>query len=119
MLIENRNPIDSILAYMKISPLVLVIYLLTPFIVFATLGIYYLLAKKFKLIKHSISELNEKFGSPGGLGGLFILSFLASVTSNSLVALGEEIGWRGYLLSQLKSFGIIKSALTIGVIWGV
>ncbi|WP_062661321.1 CPBP family intramembrane glutamic endopeptidase [Aeropyrum camini] len=52
--------------------------------------------------------------------GLFILALIAGSTLNAVVALGEEIGWRWYLLSRFeKLFGWRASALIIGVIWGL
>ena len=118
LLIESKNPLTVILNYMRISLQTLIIYLLTPFIVIGTLGIYYLIAKALKLITHEISEL-KTLKPPGGIVGLFLLAYVASITMNALASLGEEIGWRGYLLTQLKSIGIIESALIIGIMWGL
>ena len=52
-----------------------------------------------------------------------LISVVSSVTYapliNTFVALGEEIGWRGFLYPQLKSrFGRNKGWLLGGVIWG-
>ncbi len=38
---------------------------------------------------------------------------------NSLFALGEELGWRGFLLPKLLPLGQWKAILISGVIWGV
>ena len=38
---------------------------------------------------------------------------------NVLFALGEEIGWRGFLLPQLMPLGQWKAILISGVVWGV
>jgi membrane protease YdiL (CAAX protease family) len=38
---------------------------------------------------------------------------------NVVFALGEELGWRGYLLPQLMPLGQWKAILLSGVIWGV
>ena len=38
---------------------------------------------------------------------------------NTLFALGEELGWRGYLLPKLFPLGQGKAILLSGVIWGV
>lgn len=36
-----------------------------------------------------------------------------------LAALGEELGWRGFLLPRLdERFGLVPAAVTVGVIWG-
>lgn len=38
---------------------------------------------------------------------------------NTIPALGEELGWRGFLLPQLLPLGTWKALLLSGVIWGV
>lgn len=52
-----------------------------------------------------------------------LIIFLASITIapfiNSLFGLGEEIGWRGYLLPRLMPLGKVRAYLLLGVIWGL
>ncbi|HWA19923.1 MAG TPA: CPBP family intramembrane glutamic endopeptidase [Devosia sp.] len=37
-----------------------------------------------------------------------------------MAAAGEEFGWRGYLLPRLEqSFGLLRAAFVIGLVWGV
>jgi membrane protease YdiL (CAAX protease family) len=38
---------------------------------------------------------------------------------NSVIALGEEVGWRGYLLPKLVPLGMPAAHLVSGVIWGL
>jgi membrane protease YdiL (CAAX protease family) len=40
-------------------------------------------------------------------------------TVNAVFGFGEEAGWRGYLLNNLKHLGFFKSSLIIGAVWGV
>lgn len=48
------------------------------------------------------------------IGSMTVLPFV-----NMLVAIGEEIGWRGFLYPELrKGFGRVKTWLIGGVIWG-
>jgi membrane protease YdiL (CAAX protease family) len=51
--------------------------------------------------------------------GLFFASVVVAPFFNGLVALGEEIGWRGYLLPRLMPLGKTKAYLILGVIWGL
>ncbi len=44
---------------------------------------------------------------------------IAAVTVNALAAFGEELGWRGFLLSELKTLSYFKASLVIGIIWGL
>jgi uncharacterized protein len=61
-------------------------------------------------------------GAPSPL--LVLVALLAtSVTAgpllNSVFALGEEIGWRGYLLPKVAPLGLPAAHLITGVIWGL
>jgi CAAX protease family protein len=40
-------------------------------------------------------------------------------TLGALMALGEEIGWKGYLLGELLPLGFWRSSFLIGVVWGL
>ena len=46
-------------------------------------------------------------------------SFTLAALFNSLFALGEELGWRGYLLAKLAPLGMGRASLVIGLIWGI
>lgn len=57
-------------------------------------------------------------GIPGFIAGLGIVLILG-VTANAVVAFGEEIGWRGYLLWELAPLGFWRASVLIGMIWGL
>lgn len=48
-----------------------------------------------------------------------LLAFTLAPLINVLFALGEELGWRGFLLPHLMSLGQWKAILISGVIWGL
>lgn len=48
-----------------------------------------------------------------------VIGMIAGTTFNLLFTFGEEFGWRGLLLTELKSMGFWKSNLLIGMIWGL
>jgi uncharacterized protein len=50
---------------------------------------------------------------------MLILSVIPGVTINLIFAFGEELGWRGLMLEETKSLGYWRSALIIGVAWGL
>ncbi|MFP7287162.1 CPBP family intramembrane glutamic endopeptidase [Shouchella clausii] len=47
-----------------------------------------------------------------------INAVLAGITLNALFAFGEEVAWRGLLLTELKSLGFWKASFLIGLLWG-
>lgn len=46
-------------------------------------------------------------------------ALIAGCTINAFFALGEELGWRGYLLKEMKNQKLIKASVVIGVVWGL
>lgn len=53
-----------------------------------------------------------------------IISVITGVTYgpliNTFAALGEEVGWRGYMYPKLKEkFGVLKGRIVGGTIWGI
>lgn len=51
---------------------------------------------------------------------LFLAQGLAAgLTINALAALGEELGWRGLLLTELSPLGFWRLSAVTGVVWGV
>lgn len=53
------------------------------------------------------------------LVGLFFLSLITAPFFNSIFGLGEEWGWRGFLLPRLLPLGKTRAYLLLGVIWGL
>ncbi|MFZ4893532.1 CPBP family intramembrane glutamic endopeptidase [Plantibacter sp. Mn2098] len=55
--------------------------------------------------------------------GLLVLAQLLNVVIgaviNTVPALGEELGWRGYLLPKLLPLGNVRAILISGVVWGL
>ena len=47
------------------------------------------------------------------------LAYAAAVTVNALLAMGEELGWRGYLYELLGRRPSLASTLVIGICWGL
>ena len=56
---------------------------------------------------------------PAGVAAAFGLIFVLGTTVNALFALGEEVGWRGYLLWELAPLGYWKASIGIGALWGL
>ncbi len=52
-------------------------------------------------------------------GLLLLLVFAISPVQNILFGLGEEFGWRGYLVSRLLPHGLTPTILVSGFVWGL
>ncbi len=51
---------------------------------------------------------------------LFVVQGLvAGLTINAIAALGEELGWRGLLLTELAPLGFWKLSIVTGALWGI
>jgi membrane protease YdiL (CAAX protease family) len=53
-----------------------------------------------------------------GSGKLILVAFLG-VGISMFFAMGEELGWRGYMLPRLKGIGAFKAMLVVGFLHGV
>jgi len=54
-----------------------------------------------------------------GSVGFAIFKISTGLLIGTLFALGEEIGWRGYMLPRLFSFGVVPATLIVGSLHGV
>jgi CAAX protease family protein len=54
----------------------------------------------------------------GPAWALFVNLLILGVPVTALLTLGEEYGWRGYLLRKLLPLGEVKAGVVVGVIWG-
>jgi uncharacterized protein len=50
---------------------------------------------------------------------LVVLSSTLNAVLSSVLAAGEEIGWRGYMLTRLIDAGVPKPIVVSGVLWGL
>ncbi|MCC8088031.1 MAG: CPBP family intramembrane metalloprotease [Rikenellaceae bacterium] len=50
---------------------------------------------------------------------ILLKAIFAGYTINAFFALGEELGWRGYLLEALKGGKFLPVSLFIGIVWGL
>lgn len=99
-------------------------WLLTPFLVFGGVIIYFLvfsgqydptLGFLRKMLPAAVESIN-----PWIIVGLQAFQgILLGVVINSPFTLGEEFGWRAYLLQKLLKFGPRKAILLTGVISGI
>jgi membrane protease YdiL (CAAX protease family) len=87
-----------------------------------TLGMEGIIERYSKLITpEQLSALKQQMASlPVHPAAISLLqAFVAGITINALFAFGEEAGWRGFLLGELRHLGFWNSSLVIGIIWGI
>lgn len=91
-------------------------------------GLYYIVfSKQFSLGFETLREMLGRTGSPQINLPIQIVIFAQLFSAltyapflNSLFAIGEEIGWRGYLYPALrKRFSIVQAHLLVGLIWSI
>jgi hypothetical protein len=49
---------------------------------------------------------------------LVYLALVAATPISAVMTLGEEYGWRGYLLPKLLPLGEVKASVIVGLVWG-
>ncbi|MEN2974318.1 MAG: CPBP family intramembrane glutamic endopeptidase [Candidatus Caldarchaeales archaeon] len=116
--------LPTIKRYLHFNKRVILIYLLSPLITYLAIGIY----SAFSMISgiFSISQLEviaEKMSIDiyTFIALTFLNTYINGLTINTLYAIGEEIGWRGFLLDKLGStgMGFFKTTIIIGMLWGL
>lgn len=108
----------------------IVAWLLPVLMAFAMIGVACLLpgvhfTVESPIMVDTLEQLNSKL--PGGATltpATFLLilmssGLIAGATINALLAFGEEVGWRGYLLKQFAGKNFLFTAIVIGAVWGL
>jgi membrane protease YdiL (CAAX protease family) len=104
----------------------LIAWFLPALLLFATIGVSILLGTgtldpNFTFMRESMAKAAAGTAMPGVeilvLGQVAFALTLAPFI-NLLFAIGEELGWRGFLLTRLMPLGQWKAILLSGLIWG-
>jgi hypothetical protein len=119
----------------RFSRSTLVLYFLSPLLVYVALGLYILIAMSLNLfdfnayvnllanaIRNATPTLPEPDVKKLAWTSAVVqipYAYIAAVTINALFALGEELGWRGYLYKALGFKPSLKNAIAIGAAWGL
>ncbi len=120
------KPYGRFFAYIGLALVVPIILVFLGLVVGSWLGFYPADFTTFGGFQQVVEMQLEAAGItelPMSINALVAVQFLniiiASLTINLIPALGEEIGWRGWLLPRLLRFGAWPAILISGVIWGL
>lgn len=120
------KPVGRLVGYLAIALVLPIVLCILALVVGSLLGLYpadfihfsgYQQITEIQLAGAGITEL------PVPIGVLVAVQFvnvlIGALFLNIIPALGEEIGWRGWLLPKLLRFGPWPAILLSGVIWGL
>jgi len=125
----EKQPVIKTLRLNTLGPkrFYILAWFLPPLLLFATIGVSNLLGTgtvdpNFTFMRESMAKAAAGIAMPGVeilvLGQVAFALTLAPFI-NLLFAIGEELGWRGFLLTRLMPLGQWKAILLSGLIWGI
>ncbi|OIH82096.1 abortive phage infection protein [Arthrobacter sp. UCD-GKA] len=114
------KPAGRLLMYLALALTVPVALILAALPVGAALGVYPADFTGFSAFKAILAAAGQG-ELPLHIETLVALQFvnvLIGALINLLPALGEELGWRGWLLPKLMPYGPVRAIVVSGIIWG-
>jgi uncharacterized protein len=120
-----KGSVGSTLIYSLGAIILMLIISLGALVVAEVLGLFHFDLKDFSAFRTLLDARLNGQSLPPQMPPLWILVALQMAAIvifspvNALVAVGEEIGWRGWLLPRLMPLGVVPALLISGVIWGV
>lgn len=133
--VYKQNLSSELLISFKLNKWYLIAWIIMPIIAFITMGISLLLPDVFyspdmsgmfkrfanTITPDKIEKMKESIEKlpihPIWIG--LIQGMIAGITINAIAAFGEELGWRGFLLKELKELKFVMASIIIGLIWGI
>jgi uncharacterized protein len=119
------GPAKRFIGYLALGISVPIALIAIALVVGAALGLYQPDLVSFSGFQELIdAQLSATGAGPipipiGALVALQCVSIVLGGLINTIPALGEELGWRGWLLPRLMPLGTVPALLISGVIWGV
>ncbi|PQZ93571.1 CPBP family intramembrane metalloprotease domain-containing protein [Arthrobacter sp. MYb227] len=119
------KPAKRFILFMVLGLLIPVALIMQALLVGTMLGLYpgdftefsgYKFALEYQLALAGETELPYPIGV---LVALQFVNVLIGALINLIPALGEELGWRGWLLPKLMAYGPLPAILISGVLWGL
>lgn len=119
------KPAGRFIGYLALGLIVPIALIIVALPVGALLGVYPADFVTFSGFQEMLDAQLAAAGSPalpipiGVLVGLQLVTVLLGAFINVIPALGEELGWRGWLLPKLIPLGTVPALALSGVIWGL
>jgi len=119
------RPVGRFIRYLVLALLVPPALILVALLVGTALGLYPADVVNFSGFQETLDAQLKAVGQaslPIPIGLLVAAQFLNVLIGsiiNVVPALGEELGWRGWLLPKLLPLGVVPALLISGVIWGL
>jgi len=109
--------------YINLGDKAIIWFLAAPILIYIPLVITIISSKyllNIDLLQYILKPAEELPISPDILILITLIGgYIAALSINSIYALGEEVGWRGFLFEELyDGSNIIYSGVIIGLIWG-
>jgi membrane protease YdiL (CAAX protease family) len=132
--VQHEKLFSGLLVSFKINKWFIVGWLLMPLISFCTVGISLLfpdvtynpemlgMIKRFEpmMKPEQIEQMKSSLAAlpVNPVWIVLIQGLIAGLTVNAIAGFGEELGWRGFLLTEFKEMSFFKATIIIGFIWG-
>lgn len=118
------TPVRRLLGYSALGIVGSIALVLVALPIGALLGVYPADVVHFSAYQEVLDEQLRSAGvglpmSTGTLVALQLALLPLAAVINLVPALGEELGWRGWLLPRLMPLGPVPALLVSGVVWGV
>ncbi len=116
------RPVRRLLGYAALGIIVPIALVLAALPVGALLGVYPADFANFSAFEQVLGEQAGAAEIPLPTGALIVIQLAAlplAAFVNLIPALGEELGWRGWLLPKLMPLGTLPALLVTGLIWGL
>ncbi len=117
--LRSAGPIRRIVGYAGLAVVVIAVSLLVVLAVSAAVGLQRLDLTGLSGVRLAEPAQLSRLSPALYLAVLGINAIIAILTVNAVSALGEEIGWRGFLLGRLLPLGRGPAVLLSGSVWGL
>jgi len=119
------RPAGRFVRHLALGLVVPVVLVVGAILVGALLGVYPADFVRFSAFQQALDQQLAAAGVPDVpvpvqlLVVLQLVNILFAAFINLVPALGEEVGWRGWLLPKLMPLGAVPAILVSGVVWGL